>query len=408
MNEARAPQGRLLLLVPSTSYRIGDFLAAAARQCLEVAVGSDRRQVLEARSDGRTLTVDLRNTKRGCAQIEAYAARYPLRAVIGLDEESCLLAAAASAALGLRHNPVAAVSAALSKEKQRRVLSEADLPVPAFRCLNLGDDLAARAREQSYPAVLKPLNLSASRGVIRADDEAEFLAAARRIAAILRSDRADFLVEAFVPGPEVALEGLLVDGRLQLLALFDKPDPLEGPFFEETLYITPSRLPAAQQADIEATAAAACRALGLREGPLHAELRLGPDGPVPIELSPRTIGGHCARSLSFGAGVSLEDLVLRHALGLPLQSLQRETRAAGVMMIPIPRAGYLQSASGEAAALAVPGIVDLTLSIPLGQEVVPLPEGDRYLGFIFAKGETPEAVEAALRRAADLLHFEIA
>ena len=372
-----------------------------------MAVGSDRRQVLEARSEGRTLTVDLRRLERGCQQIEAYAANYPLKAILGLDEESCLLAAMASAALGLPHNPVPAVAASLSKEKQRRALQEAGLSVPQFRRLTCGEDLAARAREQRYPAVLKPLNLSASRGVIRVDDEAAFLAAAGRISAILGSETAPFLAEDFIAGPEVALEGLLVDGRLRVLALFDKPDPLEGPFFEETLYVTPSRHPAAQQQAIAETAAAACRALGLTEGPLHAELRLSPDGVVLIELSPRTIGGLCARSLSFGTGSSLEDVVLRHALGQPPVGLDREASAAGVMMIPIPRAGRLSSVSGEAAALALPGIVDLVISIPLGDEVVPLPEGDRYLGFIFAKAETPAAVEAVLRQALDLLHFEI-
>jgi len=398
---------RLLLLVPTTSYRIGDFLKAAGELGVEVAVGSNRRQVLEARSEGRTVTLDLRKPERGCRQIEDYANSHPLRAVIGLDEETCLLAAMASAALGLAHNPVAAVAAALSKVKQRHVLAAARLPVPGFRLLNCDDDLPRLARAQRYPAVLKPLGLSASRGVIRADTEADFVAAAKRIAAILDREDAQFLVEDYIPGAEVALEGLLVGGRLEVLALFDKPDPLEGPFFEETIYVTPSRHPAELQAEIAETAAAACRALGLAEGPVHGELRFNRKGVWLIELAPRSIGGLCARSLSFGTGVSLEDLVLRHALGLPLESLEREDRAAGVMMIPIPKAGRLRAVHGLAPARELPGIVDLVISIPLGQAVVPLPEGDKYLGFIFAKADDPARVEDALRQAEALLDFHI-
>ena len=254
---------------------------------------------------------------------------------------------------------------------------------------------------------MKPLGLSASRGVIRADDAAEFVSAAKRIAAILGREDAAFLVEEFIPGGEVALEGLLVGGRLEVLALFDKPDPLDGPFFEETIYVTPSRHRAALQAQIAETAAAACGALGLTEGPVHAELRFNRAGVWLIELSPRSIGGLCARSLSFGAGVPLEDLVLRHALGLPLESLAREDRAAGVMMIPIPKAGRLRAVEGLAAARELAGIVDLVISIPLGQDVVPLPEGDRYLGFIFAKADEPARVEETLRQAEALLDFHI-
>ena len=248
--------------------------------------------------------------------------------------------------------------------------------------------------------MLKPLGLSGSRGVIRADDPDSFRAAWRRIEAILSAARTDrkareegegsrILVESFVPGPEVALEGLLRDGRLELLALFDKPDPLDGPFFEETIYVTPSRHPPGVQDAVVRTIAAAAEALGLREGPIHAEARLGPDGPVILEVAARTIGGLCARALRFGAGASLEEIVVAHAMGLPLASVHRESRASGVMMLPIPRRGVLHGVSGLEGARAVAGVEDVVVTVPEGREVVPLPEGDAYLGFLFARGETP-------------------
>jgi biotin carboxylase len=263
--------------------------------------------------------------------------------------------------------------------------------------------------------VLKPLTLSASRGVIRANNVDQFMAAFRRIAALLArddvsvsGDGAQFLLaEAFIPGIEVALEGLLMGGKLHTLALFDKPDPLDGPFFEETLFVTPSRLPADVQARISEATADACAALGLAEGPVHAELRVNAQGPWVLEIAPRSIGGLCSRTLRFGTGMTLEELILRHALGRPIASLDREQRAAGVMMIPIPRAGRLRAVHGEAAARAVARIEDVTITAHREQELVPLPEGWQYLGFIFARGESPGAVEAALRDAHARLSFEI-
>ena len=410
-----APAARLLLLIPSTSYRVADFMAAAGRLGVEVAVGSERRQVLEKYSDGRTVTLDFRDISRGTRQIVDYAGRYPLSAILGVDEATTVLAARAAAALGLAANDPEAVAAAVDKHRFRRVLAAAGLPGPGFRLFDIEDDPATAAAAIAYPCVLKPVSLSASRGVIRADDPAQFAAAFGRIRALLatieelagRPAGRQILVEDYLPGAEVALEGLLDDGRLRPLALFDKPDPLEGPYFEETLYVTPSRLPAAAQDEIAAAAAAAVAALGLRGGPVHAELRLTEWGPVVIDLAARSIGGLCARTLRFGVGVSLEDLILAHALGRPLASLERERRAAGVMMIPIPRAGILQGVAGQAAACAVPGIDEVTISLAVGQRVVPLPEGDKYLGFIFAGAETPDDVEAALRAAHAELQFEI-
>jgi biotin carboxylase len=263
---------------------------------------------------------------------------------------------------------------------------------------------------------LKPLHLAASRGVMRADDAKQFVVAFERLVAILRTPDVvqrgsrlarHLLVEAFIPGAEVALEGLLVGGELTVLAVFDKPDPLDGPFFEETLYVTPSRLPADVQADLAAQTAKAVAAIGLREGPVHAEWRVNGHGEWLIEIAARSVGGLCSRVLQFGAGVSLEELILMHASGIDVAAYKRESAAAGVMMLPIPRRGVLCAVDGQEAARRVPGIVDLTVTIALGQKVVPLPEGVQYLGFLFARGDTSEEVELALRRAHQLLSFII-
>jgi biotin carboxylase len=299
------------------------------------------------------------------------------------------------------------------------LLAGAGVPSPSFKTVRLDADPRAAAARAAYPCVLKPLVLSASRGVIRANDEAAFVAAFARIAAILRAPEVadlgagtdEILVEEFVPGVEVALEGLLEDGALRTLAVFDKPDPLDGPFFEETIYVTPSRHPEATQAAIVDVTARAARALGLSDGAVHAELRLRPTTtgvePVVLEIAARSIGGLCGRTLRFGTGMSLEELVLRRALGRPVPSFERQRAAAAVMMIPIPRGGVLEEVRGLDEARAVASIEDVTISLHKGQEVVPLPEGSRYLGFIFSRAATPPHAEAALREAHRQLEFVI-
>jgi biotin carboxylase len=402
---SEAPSGRVLLLIPTTSYKAHDFLAAADRLGLTVSVGSDQPQVLEAFSQGGSVTVDFQDRARGLGQILDHAAAYSLAAVLGVEDVTVCLAAEAAAALGLPHNPPEAARRSVDKLASRQALAAAGLPVPSFCLLEPEDDRARAAREVSYPCVLKPLGLSASRGVIRADDPVSFQAAATRITEI--AGEGPILVESFIPGREVALEGLLDGGRLQVLALFDKPDPLDGPYFEETLYVTPSSLPAATQAEVRRLAQATATALGLEEGPVHGEFRINDEGVWPLEMAARTIGGLCARSLRFATGAGLEEIVLRHALGRPLTAGGPAEGASGVLMIPIPRPGRLRAVAGQAAARELEGIKEVTITIPLGQEVVPLPEGDKYLGFIFARAEGPEAVEAALRAAQDRLEIRI-
>jgi biotin carboxylase len=407
---------RLLLLVPTTTYRTEDFVQAAARLDVDLVVASERPNVFSERLPDNLLTLDFNDPREAAREVAALARPNPFSAVVPVDDRTTVVGAAIAQALGLRSNPVAAVSATRNKYEMRLALTKAGMPRPPYVLFTLADDPALAAQRVPYPCVLKPTILAASRGVIRADTEGEFVAAFRRIEAILKaadvaavgagSDQ--ILVEGFIPGKEAALEGLLVKGGLHVLALFDKPDPLDGPFFEETIYVTPSRLPADTQTAIADLTAWAARALGLREGPVHAELRVNETGPWIIELAARSIGGLCSRTLRFGTGLTLEELILRHALGIEIESLERERLPAGVMMIPIPRGGVLEEVRGLPAAKAVPGIEEVTITIHLGQEVVPLPEGSRYLGFIFARAETPTQVEAALRQAHQRLAFEIA
>jgi len=415
---------RVLLLLPTTTYRTTAFVAAARHLDVALTVASELPSTFEQAQPEALLTLDLADPERAAERAAEFARSHPIHAVVGVDDDTAVAAAAIAERLGLRGNPVPAALAARDKNRQRQALALAGVPVPRFVLHRIDADPAILARDVPYPCVLKPLRLSASRGVIRADDARAFIAAFGRLRAILSEPAVarcgeparHILVEEFIPGPEVALEGLLTDGRLHVLALFDKPDPLDGPFFEETLYVTPSRLPEPAQRALAATAQAAAAALGLIEGPVHAELRVNERGTWLIELAARPIGGRCSAALRFeardeGRGErdgSLEELILRHALGMELPSLRREARASGVMMIPVPGRGTLQEVRGVDEARAVPLVEDVVITAYRGELLVPLPEGARYPGFIFARGEKPELVETALREAHRRLSFVLA
>jgi biotin carboxylase len=360
----------------------------------------------------RVLALPFENPDAAVRKIVECDARRPLDAVLSVDDSATLLAARASEALGLPHNPPEAALAARDKHRMRELLARGGAPVPRFERFALGEDPARIAPTLGYPCVLKPTRLSGSRGVMRTDNPQSFVRAWGRLLRLLLADGlpldgTSVLVEEFIPGVEVALEGLLTRGELVVLALFDKPDPLDGPYFEETIYVTPSRLPAEEQRRIADATALGARALGLREGPVHAELRVNDRGPWIVEIAGRSIGGLCSTMLEFGAGVGLEELILRHAVGLDVSGLAREERAAGVMMIPIPGEGMLSSIEGREEARAVAGVDDVIITARLRQPLVPLPEGSSYLGFIFARGERPEDVERALREAHGRLRFGV-
>ena len=407
---------RVLLLIPTASYRATDFMDAATKLGLEVVVGSDRGQPLADLFPGRTLTADFSDPNAGAAAITRFADSYPLDAILAVDDAGTILAAEASSRLRLPHNPVDAARATRDKPLMRRLLDGAGIASPTWRVIPLDNDARREAGGIDFPCVIKPLALSASRGVIRANNPDEFVATVERLRRILRQpdvrkecgEAADsYLVEDYLPGHEVSLEGLVEDGALHVLALFDKPDPLTGPFFEETIYITPSRLPRKRQRSVIETAEAATRALGIVNGAVHVELRLNDEGIFPIDVAARSVGGLCGRTLSFGIGMSLEELILRHATSSPIESFERAEQAAGVMMIPIPAGGTLLAVDGLERARTVPGVDDVTIAIPIGHEIVPLREGSEYLGFIFARADDPAVVERTLRASHAHLHFEI-
>lgn len=408
---AAVAKPRVLLVAPRDSYRTAPYIAAARKLGVDLLIASEGKYALSGQ-DAPGVQVDLRDLPASLQAILAAAQERPFSGVIGTDDASSELAVQAGMRLQLPHNPLSSIRLARRKDLARDRLARAGVPVPRHWKIDLTAALAPQLTDVTFPCVAKPVALSASRGVIRADNRVQLEQAIGRIAAMLaevteREERETLLVEEFIPGNEVAVEGLLSDGRLDILAIFDKPDPLDGPYFEETYYSTPSRLAPDLQAQIAARVTEACAAYGLCEGPIHAECRVNSAGVWILEVAARTIGGLCGRLLRFGTGHGLEELVLMHSLGRRPDT-RRETGGAGVLMIPIPQAGILRRVEGLLAAQCVEHIEEVVIDVREGYELVPLPEGSSYLGFIFARAPSPAEAEAALRAAHACLRVVVA
>jgi biotin carboxylase len=400
---------RLLLIGATTGYQTRVFADAAERLGFELVLATDRCHVLDDPWGDHAIALRFEDPQ---AAADVLAAEARVDGIVAVGDRPAYIAALAAERMGVPYNSADAVLACRSKFLARERFGAAGLLVPQFHRVALDDGPQGAADMAPYPCVLKPLGLSASRGVIRANNPREFAAAFRRIEALLRDpdilrlheEQDRFLqVESFIDGREFALEGILTGGHLRVLAIFDKPDPLDGPYFEETIYLTPSREPTETQREIVRTTEAAIQALGLSHGPIHAEMRVNSRGVWMLEVAARPIGGLCARVLPL-----LEELILRHAAGEVISQLEMAQSAAGVMMIPIPGEGIYVATEGLERAKATSGIEDVIITAKEGQKLIPLPEGASYLGFIFARGNSPNEVEGALRAAHACLHFEIA
>jgi biotin carboxylase len=408
-----ATRPRVLLLVPARTYRAADFLLAAARMDLDLVIGSDGALPLGGRP---VIPVNPADPDRTAGLVTARCG--PVAAVVAADTPMLELAAALAARLGLPHNPAEAVRNAADKTRQRQRWAATGVPQPRFEIVPATADDAVRqaARAVGFPCMVKAVSLSASQGILRADDPAAALSAARRIRSILaaarRPEGEPLLIEEYLPGLELSIDGLLDGGNLTVTAVFDKPAAPDGPTFEETLLLTPPLLPGPVLHAAISTAGQAARALGLTSGPVHAELRIdhrgGQPRPAMLELAARSIGGLCSRVLRYPGGKTLEELIFASALGQPVPAASHHpARAAGVFMLPVPRPGVLRAVEGRDRAAAVPCITGLTITIPAGQRVRPLPDGDQYLGFIFAEAGTRHEVEQALTAACGQLRVVI-
>jgi len=415
------PLKRLLLFTAKLGYQTRSFEDAARKLGIQLVYVTDRCHQLEDPWGDQAIAVHFESPEAAAYTVMEAFRGQDVAGILALGDRPAAAAAYAARGLGVQYNHPAAVEACRSKLRMKEVFRDAGLRVPWFRNRPIDPTPEPVLLGISYPCVLKPLSLSASQGVVRANNREEFLTAAARVRRLLKSPEIlatrepnldQMLVEGYIPGREVAVEGLLTDGDLGVLAIFDKPDPLEGPYFEETIYVTPSRLPESVQHAIEECARDSVRALGLSHGPVHAEFRINEDGVWPLEVAPRPIGGLCARSLRFSfegesEPIGLEELLLRHALELPGWNSPRERIASGVMMIPVLKSGVLEAVSGEDVARSIQGITELTITARLHDAITAWPEGSSYLGFLFARGDTPEKVEQSLREAHEKLSFTI-
>jgi len=402
---------RVLLLLPTTGYRNQDFLAAAKNLDVEIVAAANYcHQLAPAWGLAPIMALHFDRPEQAADTVLREIEGTP-DAVLAVDDSGLELAALLAERFGLPGNRPETVRRLRDKLAFRRLLKEHAFLSPGFHHLPTNADPLTLVHALKFPVVVKARRLSASRGVIRADDTAALLRAVNWVRAIqARADRdaqeLGLVIEDFIAGREYALEGMLDGGTLTPLALFDKPDPLDGPFFEETLYVAPSRLPDETQRHIRQEVTRICRVAGLTDGPVHAEMRVNEQGVWLLEVAARSIGGLCGRVLTHVLGMRLEEQILRQALGKPV-AVARSDGAAGVMMIPIPRRGIYHGLEGLAAAQSVAGITDVAITVQPGHIIAPPPDGASYLGFIFSRATRPADAEMALRTAHRLLHFDI-
>jgi biotin carboxylase len=395
---------RAVVILPSTTYRAGDFIAAAESLGVDLVVASEQPAPFDM--GDRYVQLDCSDPEEAAESLASLGDEVPLDGVVAADDAGVVIAAITGTNLGLAANDRAAAAATKNKLEMRRRLAASEVPQPAFAELAPGEDPAGVAGSLEFPIVVKPVDRSASQGVIRVDDADAVDDAVQRIREIIGSgdSGSPLIAETFLPGLEVAVEGIVRDGELTVLALFDKPDTPSGPTFPETILVTPSRLPGEIQAECRRVAQAAIRGLGLTHGPVHVELKVNGQKVDVIEVAARSIGGLCSRSLSFGLmGTTLETLILRNALGMDKPELKRERHASGVLMIPIPAPGTLREVRGIDETGAIDGVTGIDITIHTGTVVHALPEGDRYLGFVFARADSPDDVETILRKASSTL-----
>ena len=402
---------RILLIAPPNSYRLAPYIRAAKELGIELLVASEGEYSLTTEV-AFGLHIDLRNYQQALETIVAAARQKPFAGVIATDDYIVELVALVAQALGLLHNLSESAQIARRKDLARQVLQNARLPVPKFKLINFQEELDTQLEDMGFPCVLKPLALSASRGVIRVDNKAAYLEACQRIKKIIAHEnnlfeRSHILAEQYLPGIEIAVEAILSADEYYGITIFDKPEPLQGPFFEESYYITPSQLELPLQDKIHKLVAEACIAYGLKTGPIHAELRIDGEKLWIIEVAARTIGGECAQLLEYTTGHSLEALVISNAMGRFLKP-EAVDQCVGVLMIPTPKSGMLRRIEGLLEAGKIKYIEAINISIGEGHELVQLPEGASYLGFIFARAPTAVEVESALRAAHALLNIVVA
>lgn len=414
---------RVLLFATTIGYQTRAFNEAAARMGVELVFATDRCNMLEDPWQDSALPIRFYDETGSVTAILDAVREQRFDGILAVGDRPTVIAARVAAGLKLPWHPPAATMAARNKRLTRERLRTAGLPVPWFAEHPLDVDAETLLRSVSFPCVIKPLALSGSRGVMRLNDADELRDALVRLRGLLasadiRAERDEahtrILIEGFVSGCEYAIEGLMNHGIVDLLAIFDKPDPLDGPFFEETIYVTPSRAAAPSQQAIATMVSLAAQALGLEHGPIHAECRVSGEDVFVLEVGARPIGGLCSRALRFDrrsgpalTPIGLEELLLRHALGESSSAWRREATASGVLMIPIPRRGLFRGVSGIEAAKATPLIDDVRITAKPDQVLIPLPEGASYLGFIFARAGDAADAEQALRDAHQRLVFTI-
>lgn len=392
-------------------------LAAAKARHFKTLVAATSRPCVDDDLVDRFLRIPDRSSKEVAAYVERQCEGLLVSGVLASDDWDVVAAAMIADKLGLRFVGVETALAATNKFLMRQRLRNGGAVVPDFQCFAIGDNAGEIAKSLRFPVVIKPTYGQGSLGVIRADTVDEFEKAFQYTSRIIVDldmrpsavrDRSGILVEQYIPGEEYTVELLMHEGKPYSLAVFEKPDPLEGPYFEEGIYVTPIRRDEKIRSLLVEAAIRGSRALGIETGPCHCELRLSGELPYILEIAARPIGGFCSQVFADLMGFDLHDLVLQNAVGLPVMPPPiADGVALGVMMLPVPGRGNLARVSGVDRALDIDGIMSVKIHVEAGSRILPYPEQSCYIGTVLATGSSADEVVARLKSAAKAVSFEL-
>ena len=385
---------KLLLVIPENSYKSNDFVVAAEKLGIDFLIITDSEQVSSKFSDTVIINkFDAELNKNNLKKLK------DVTHVLPVDHSALKFSGYLVDLLEVKGNKLESINLSMNKYESRKIFNSLlDIKVNNEIIKNI-DDVNTFINKNGT-SVLKPIYGTASKSVLKINNVEKNK---EQIEKLMQDcfDQ-DLVIEEYIDGKEYALEGTIINSELKKIVIFDKPVEYKHPYFEESIYITPSELSSEAEKRVVSIVDKACKKIGLEDGPVHVEFKINENQIFIIEINPRMIGGLCSRCLSFGLfKVSLEEIILHAFMNNELKNIELLNNYVGVLMIPTPKSGKFISINKEELE-KIPNISNVEITVPEGSDLLEPPYGDKYLGFAFSQGIDKKTVNESLLTAMNL------
>ncbi len=385
---------KLLLVIPENSYKSNDFVVAAEKLGIDFLIITDSEQVSSKFSDTVIINkFDAELNKNNLKKLK------DVTHVLPVDHSALKFSGYLVDLLEVKGNKLESINLSMNKYESRKIFNSLlDIKVNNEIIKNI-DDVNTFINKNGT-SVLKPIYGTASKSVLKINNVEKNK---EQIEKLMQDcfDQ-DLVIEEYIDGKEYALEGTIINSELKKIVIFDKPVEYKHPYFEESIYITPSELSSEAEKRVVSIVDKACKKIGLEDGPVHVEFKINENQIFIIEINPRMIGGLCSRCLSFGLfKVSLEEIILHAFMNNELKNIELLNNYVGVLMIPTPKSGKFISINKEELE-NIPNISNVEITVPEGSDLLEPPYGDKYLGFAFSQGIDKKTVNESLLTAMNL------